>query len=421
MLLPVPGGRRPARTPIITWVLLATTTIVSGYQIVTTRNGNLAGGGVAFSFGILPAQIRPIAFITYSFVHSDIGHLLINLFYLWVFGGGVESAIGKVRFLTLYLLGGAVGGALQVLVALKIPAILNPNLPIIGASAGCSCLVGLYAVRYYRDRITFVGLPYKPTVVEVVTLFLCLEVGTGLWELFVGLPADGVAHWAHIGGFVFGLSCAYLFHLDHTGQTAYWTEDAATALDRSQPGAAVARLEQILGREPGNAGARSELARAWLAFGDFPQASIQFIEAIRLLISQSRRRDAAYLYREMRDSLPAPGFDATQDGAQDTVRPTWTSTLTPELSAVDLFAVGIALEEIDAVEPAAEALRAVTVRDPNSTEAETALLKVAHIYISRLGRNEEAGILLRLFVDRYPNSALRDRADEMRRGLSSRL
>ncbi len=330
-----------------------------------------------------------------------------------MFGAGVEAALGHGRFVMLYLLGGAVGATLQALVALKAPDLVNPSIPIIGASAGCSCLIGLYAVRYYRDRITFVGLPYRPNVVEVVTLFLCLEVSVGLWELFIGMRADGVAHWAHIGGFVFGLTCAYLLHLDSTAQTAYWSEDAVSAMDRSRPGAAVARLDQILSRDPNNAGAHADLARAWLAFGDKEQASRRYIRAIGLFCRQNRRKDAARLYREMRASLPSTyGDDAP------VIPPKWTSTLTPELTPAELFIVGLALEEIDEVELAAEALRAVTLRDPDSTEAETALLKVAHIYIDRLNRNEEARILLRLFIERYPNSALLARAEELRRGFN---
>jgi membrane associated rhomboid family serine protease len=412
-LLPFPSDRRPARAPILTWALLAVTAGVSIYQIIVSHNGAIESAGVAFALGLVPAHIRPFSFLTYSFVHSNVSHLLINVFYIWVFGAGLESALGKSRLLVLYLLGGAVGGALQVLVALKAPGLLNPGFPIIGASAGCACLVGLYAVRFYRDRISFVGIPYRPSVTEIVTLFLCVEAGIGLWEMFVGTPAGGVAHWAHIGGFVFGLTCAYLMHLDSEGQAAYWREDVVSALEQNQPGAAVARLEQILARDPSNANARSDMARAWRDFGDLQQASAQYIEAVRMLLAQNRRTDAAHLFKEMREALPT--IDILSEGPP----PAWTSTLTPELSTSQLFVVGVALEEIDAVEPAADALRAVSVRDPDSPEAETSLLKVAHIYISRLGRREEARILLILFSERYPNSPLRARAEELVKSLKA--
>jgi len=411
LLLPFPSERRPTNRAIVTLLLLAATVCVSVIEIGATHNGNLEHAGYAFMLGVVPARPRPAAFITYSFVHADLGHLMINLFYLWVFGAGVEAALGKARFLALYLLGGIVGATLQTLVALKAPDLVNPGFPIIGASAGCACLIGLYAVRYYRDRITFVGIPYRPTVVEIVTLFLCLEISVGIWELFIGLREDGVAHWAHIGGFVLGLSCAYLMRLDSTAQTAYGFEDVVLAMDKSRPGAAVGRIEQILARDPINAAAHADLARAWLAFGDRDQAARRFIQAIHLFSVQNRRNDAAQLYLEMRGSLP------TDFGGDERVaRPSWTSTLTPELTPVELFAIGLSLGEMkdpNAVEHAAEALRAVTLRDPESTEAETALVKVAQIYVDRLGRNEEARILLRLFIDRYPNSSLLATAREM--------
>jgi membrane associated rhomboid family serine protease len=394
-------------------MLLGVTIVVSAIEIGLTRNGSVEHAGYASSLGVLPDNIRPLTYLSYNFVHADVGHLLVNLFYLWVFGAGVEAAIGKLRFLAIYVLGGMIGAMLQTLVALKAPDLVHPGMPIIGASAGCSCLIGVYAVRYYRDRISFVGIPYQPNVVEVVTLFLCLEISIGMWELFIGLGADGVAHWAHIGGFVFGLTCAYLMHLDSSAHTAYMSEDAVKAMEKSRPGAAVARIEHILALDPNNAAAHGDLARAWIAFGDKEQAFRRYTQAIHLYSEQDRRRDAAQLYQEMRRSLPPINCDE-----MPATPPAWTSTLTLELSPSEFFAIGLALEEIDDVELAAEALRTVTLRAPDSTEAETALVKVARIYIDRLGRSEEARILLRLFIERYPGSALLARAEEMRRGFS---
>ncbi len=418
MLLPFPSNRRPETHPVVTWSLLSITAVVSLYQIGVSHNGSLPlpMHSLASVLGIVPIHFRPFTLITYTLPHANVGHLLVNLFYLWVFGAGVEGAVGHKRFLGIYVWGGAIGGALQLLVALRSPALQSPTVPIVGASAACAALIGSYAVRYYRDRIAFVGIPYRPTVVEVVTLFLSVEAALGIWEFFSGQPADGVAHWAHIGGFVAGLSAAYLLHLDTDAETAYQNEDAAEAMSVGRPGAALTNLEAILQRNPGDASARADVARAWRAFGDMEQASIHYAESIRLLLASNKRAEAANIYTEMRP--------AANDGTAFQIEtPNATSRLVPGLAPTELYAVGLALEEMGNAEGAAEALRAVSMRAPASAEAETALVKVSRIYIGRLGRMEEARILLSLFMERYPNSPLRPNAEELIRrattGISS--
>jgi TolA-binding protein len=83
-----------------------------------------------------------------------------------------------------------------------------------------------------------------------------------------------------------------------------------------------------------------------------------------------------------------------------------------------LFLLGCALEESEQYTLAAETLRAVTVRHPDSPEAETALLKVIGLYVHRLNRREEAKILLRLFLERYPHSQWRALAEDLRHAAS---
>lgn len=201
---------------------------------------------ILLAFGVVPARFRFGSLLTYTFVHAGLGHLLINLFYLWVFGAGVEEAVGRFRFLLLYLVGGAVGGALQALVTLSLLSPSQAMAPIVGASAACSALVGLYAVRYYRARLEFVGLSFQPHVVTVVSLYLGFEIGAGMLSLVTGGASDGVAHWAHVGGFVFGLVCAHLMHLDDVGELAYMSEDASEAIRQSDPGVAIKKWEAML-------------------------------------------------------------------------------------------------------------------------------------------------------------------------------
>lgn len=346
--------------------------------------------------GVIPAHFRPYTLLTYSFFHEGLLHLLANLFFVWVFGSGMEEAIGRWRFLALYVAGGAVGAILQVLVTNALLPTFVASRPIIGASAACTALMGLYAVRYYRARLAFVGMSWRPHVVAVVGVCLAYEVIGALWSLQAGDGADSVAHWAHIGGFVFGLTIGQVMRLDVAAQLDYLTSDAATAMEKSDPGEAIRRLETLLAREPENLSARVELARAWILLGDTENSSGHYVEALRGYLGKKQRDDAVRLYGELREHYANAG-----------------------IVPVDLlFPLGLALEESERAEQAAEILRSVTVRCPNALESETALLKVINLYIFRLDRRDEGAILARLFLERYPQSPFRNLAEDLRREVS---
>ena len=224
----------------------------------------------------------------------------------------------------------------------------------------------------------------------------CIEIVSGAWNLLGGAFGAGVAHWAHIGGFLFGLGYARILDLSETGSRAYLHEDAQKAMGRSVSGRAIKRWEILLAREPDNATARSEMARAWLLLGDTEQAETVVSAGGVSLSSQNKRAEAALLYAEMRESLPPQGFES-RDG---------------ELTSAQLFILGGALEDLEQFALAANTLRAVTSA-ARSPEAETALLKVISLYVHRLNRREEANVLLRLFKEKYPHSVWRNLAEDL--------
>ncbi len=389
MLLPyasdfIPNRRRPVMTALLILVLFIGTVLVM-------ENDKLrftwAGSQLLYRYGIAPNRFQPITLFTYPFFHDGFGHLLGNCFYLWVFGSAVEAAVGKTKYFALFLAGSVVGGFLQWLVC---ATILNSDTnSIVGASAGCAALVGLFAVRYYRSRLNFVGLPFRPHVVTVVGLFLAWEIGSAIYHLVSGATASGVANWAHIGGFVFGLGMAYLLKLDTQGRSAYLTDDAERAMNTSLPGAAIKRWELLLSREPNNTSAMKELAKAWALLGDTEQASIWFLQAIQLSLQQGKREHAAKICGEMF----AAGIRETEHKEKGIF-----------LSAQHLFTLGSALEELGQYEQAGEVLRWVMTKFPNVPEAEPAMVKVIQLYTERLNRHEEARVFALAFATRYPRS-----------------
>ncbi len=139
------------------------------------------------------------------FMHGSILHIAGNMLFLWIFGNNVEDALGHIKFIGFYLLGGVAALALQVLVA------PNSTAPTVGASGAIAAVLGGYIVLYPRARVlTFVFIILFFTVIELPAIVML-----GIWfaeqAVFgaAGLtnPAGGgggVAYFAHVGGFVFG-------------------------------------------------------------------------------------------------------------------------------------------------------------------------------------------------------------------------
>jgi rhomboid family protein len=146
-----------------------------------------------------------LTLLTSMFLHGGILHLLGNMLFLWIFGANVEDATGRPRFLLFYLLGGLAAVALQVAIDASSTA------PTIGASGAIAGVLGGYILLYPRARVV--------TVVLLIFFFTLIElpawVMLGIWfveqALFaassLGSPqgGGGVAYFAHVGGFVFGL------------------------------------------------------------------------------------------------------------------------------------------------------------------------------------------------------------------------
>jgi membrane associated rhomboid family serine protease len=156
-----------------------------------------------------------LTILTSMFMHGGLLHLGGNMLFLWIFGNNIEDSMGPLRFLAFYLLGGVAAVAAQ--------TGIDPSaaVPTIGASGAVAAVLGGYALLYPRARVV--------TLLFIVIFFTVMElpalVVLGLWFLLQALygaselaqPVDGgggVAYFAHIGGFAFGLLAIKLFAND---------------------------------------------------------------------------------------------------------------------------------------------------------------------------------------------------------------
>jgi membrane associated rhomboid family serine protease len=173
----------------------------AGQQLACGTSSDLARAG--FDTSQPSTWLTPFSAM---FMHGGILHLGGNMLFLWIFGNNVEDAMGRVRFVAFYLLGGLAAMALQIAVE------PSSAVPTIGASGAIAAVLGGYILLYPRARvITLIFIIFFFTIVELPALLIL-----GFWfvqqVLFgaYGLTnptggGGGVAYFAHIGGFAFGM------------------------------------------------------------------------------------------------------------------------------------------------------------------------------------------------------------------------
>jgi membrane associated rhomboid family serine protease len=156
-----------------------------------------------------------VPFFSYMFLHGGFLHLLGNMWFLYIFGDNVEDRLGPSRFLAFYILSGMAAALIHLVTNWHSP------LPTIGASGAIAGVMGAYFLLFPRARVlTMVPIFFFPLLFELPAIFFL-----GYWVLIQffyasvsGGQAGGVAWWAHIGGFIFGLATVKLFFaLPRTG------------------------------------------------------------------------------------------------------------------------------------------------------------------------------------------------------------
>ena len=153
---------------------------------------------------------------TSMFMHGGWIHIIGNMLFLWIFGNNVEDAMGKVRFLCWYLAGGIAATALQSFVTLRFADTVDASIPNIGASGAIAAVLGAYLLLLPRASVlTAIFLGFFFFIQEVpAILFLGIWFLFQLWQGGFAIlhpeAGGGVAFFAHIGGFAFGMLTVYL-------------------------------------------------------------------------------------------------------------------------------------------------------------------------------------------------------------------
>jgi len=217
-MIPLYDTVRSRRFPFINIVLILANTVAFLYEI---QMGPSALKGFIFRWGLIPSHFwnTPssawITIFTAMFLHGGWFHIISNMWFLYIFGDNVEERMGGVRYLIFYLLSGMAAGLLQ---AYVLPTSAEP---MIGASGAIAGVLGAYLILYPRSRIaSLVPILFIFTIIEIPAfLFLLFWFGSQIYSGLFAIPgggASGIAWWAHIGGFIFGVIMVSFFAVRRT-------------------------------------------------------------------------------------------------------------------------------------------------------------------------------------------------------------
>jgi membrane associated rhomboid family serine protease len=219
-VIPVRTTAPRLRTPVLVLALVAANAAVflhqqalpprEAYVFALTRGlvpRRYADPGWALAVGLDPGDWTPL--VTSAFLHGGWIHLIANMWTLWLFGGAVESRLGRPRFAALY------GGGLLAAAAAQMWAYPASPVPVIGASGAVAAVLGAHVVLFPASRVLLlIPILFIPLFVPVGTLvyagiWFAIQVLNGAGALASDAPG-GVAWWAHVGGFLGGLAIGRL-------------------------------------------------------------------------------------------------------------------------------------------------------------------------------------------------------------------
>ena len=201
-------SRRPAHRPVITVSIIAINVFVFVLEL-------LGGDAFVLQWSVVPATIvagqRWVTILTAMFMHGGWMHIIGNMVFLWAFGPEIEDAMGPLRYLAFYLLGGVVAFLAQV------AAMSSSTVPNLGASGAIAAVMGGFIVTYPRDQIRtllligwFVDVTVIPAAVLIGIWFL-IQLFSQVGSVVAAQSGGGVAYMAHVGGFIFGAITARFF------------------------------------------------------------------------------------------------------------------------------------------------------------------------------------------------------------------
>lgn len=204
--LPVEFNVKPRRFPLVTVLLILFNIIIFMYENTLLSHAGTDAEAVINFWALIPGNIGSFIWIinlfSYQFLHGGWFHLLGNMYFLYILGDNLEDVLGRTKFLVFYLACGVSAGLLESILS------SDPQVPVLGASGAIAGIMAAYAVIFRRAYLTFMFL-YMQWKLPAYWYFT-IWIGYNLLGMY--LNQDNVAWFAHLGGFVAGLTIAFVIY-----------------------------------------------------------------------------------------------------------------------------------------------------------------------------------------------------------------
>ena len=196
--------------PFVTFGIITLNVLVFLGQFWISGNNPGIGKSLVYMYGFVPAEFNPLTIFTSMFMHGGFAHIIGNMWFLYIFGDNVVSILGLVKYFMFYLACGIGAALAQFFVE---PA---SQVPMIGASGAVAGVLGAYMIRFPKARVHVLAV----IIIFITTFVVPAQIVLGLWflmQLSGGLGSlgvdttGGVAWFAHIGGFIIGVTSLKYF------------------------------------------------------------------------------------------------------------------------------------------------------------------------------------------------------------------
>ena len=196
--------------PFVTFGIIILNVLIFLGQFWIFGNDPGIGRSLVYMYGFVPAEFNPLTIFTSMFMHGGFAHIIGNMWFLYIFGDNVESILGHVKYFMFYLACGIGAALAQFFVE---PA---SQVPMIGASGAVAGVLGAYMIRFPKARVHVLAV----IIIFITTFVVPAQIVLGLWflmQLSGGLGSlgvdttGGVAWFAHIGGFIIGVTSLKYF------------------------------------------------------------------------------------------------------------------------------------------------------------------------------------------------------------------
>lgn len=220
-MFPLKDNVPTRHAPVVTWgLILANVLVWVLYQLPDLQ-------GSVDELAFHPCEVErscevvgedwPLTVLTSMFMHGSWMHLLGNMLFLYIFGNNVEDALGRLRYLVFYVLAGIAATALQSVITLGWGSASEGTIPNVGASGAIAGVLGAYFVLLPGAAVlTWIGFFVVPVPAFIVLgLWFVFQLWSGSASFAAPETGGGVAFFAHVGGFAFGMLAVRLFQIRH--------------------------------------------------------------------------------------------------------------------------------------------------------------------------------------------------------------